>query len=464
MKTHYLMLICCLFTAIGGGFNAQIIITNKKFSFGSTGRIGAGFSPNSNGNTGKQLNLSNQGSLGGRLDQNDYVDFLPTIHFTPVVGKDSTQIDFQTRLSFYSGGTFLGNVDTKSNNGMIVALPEAFVEARNIMGTKWDFWAGARWLRYDDIHIADYFYFDDHSATGWGVKYKNTRFSMFFPAAIDTLATNSTPYSYTNIISGAKNLVYRQREVMVLEHSMFFKENTLKLLAEYHNVSKSGENSVENYPSDNGWVIGAKLSSKLKTKLPGSFNQVSLRYGNGIANGGDGGNTQTWRTFGAPDEITKTYKGAYSITFVEHLLWNISSRWSVNPYFVYTKSKGGSDSNNKAIDYYKREIFNKKEEFNTGVRATYYFNNWFHILSELHYANRKDGTQSPATMWKIALAPTIVPTAERSVWARPHIRFIAELAKYNKQATENLYSAFLQQAGAKKIGTYFGVRAEWWIF
>jgi maltoporin len=136
------------------------------------------------------------------------------------------------------------------------------------------FWAGARWLRYDDIHIADYFYFDDHSATGWGVKYKNTRFSMFFPAAIDTLATNSTPYSYTNIISGAKNLVYRQREVMVLEHSMFFKENTLKLLAEYHNVSKSGENSVENYPSDNGWVIGAKLSSKLKTKLPGSFNQV----------------------------------------------------------------------------------------------------------------------------------------------------------------------------------------------
>jgi maltoporin len=32
------------------------------------------------------------------------------------------------------------------------------------------------------------------------------------------------------------------------------------------------------------------------------------------------------------------------------------------------------------------------------------------------------------------------------------------------QATENLYSAFLQQAGAKKIGTYFGVRAEWWIF
>ena len=464
MKTRCFLFWCLVLIGISSSSFAQIVITNKKFSFGTTGRIGAGFSPHSDGNTGKQLNLNNQGSLGGRLDQNDYVDFLPAVHFTPLVGKDSTQIDFQARLSFYSGGTFLGNVDTKSTEGMIVALPEAFIEARNVMGTKWNFWAGARWLRYDDVHISDYFYFDDHSATGWGVKYKNTRFSMFFPAAIDTAATNSTPYSYTNIISGIESLVYRQREVFVLEQNIPFKKNTLKLLAEYHTVSKSGKNSVENYPSDDGWVAGAKLSTNLRTKLPGSFNQVSLRYGRGIANGGDGGNTQTWRTYGAPNETTHTYKGAYSLTFVEHLLWNISNRWSVNPYFVYTKSKGGSESNNIANDYYGREIFNKKQELNTGVRATYYFNNWLHILSELHYANRKDGTLPQAAMWKLALAPSIVPTAERSVWARPHIRLIAEWARYNDQAMNSLYSPFLQQAGARRYGTYFGARAEWWIF
>ncbi|WP_076549949.1 hypothetical protein [Chryseobacterium ureilyticum] len=50
----------------------------------------------------------------------------------------STKIDMWARLSFYSGGTFLGNVDSKSNIGMIVALPEAFVEARNIMRRDWD--------------------------------------------------------------------------------------------------------------------------------------------------------------------------------------------------------------------------------------------------------------------------------------------------------------------------------------
>ncbi|WP_326983639.1 carbohydrate porin [Chryseobacterium sp. MYb264] len=446
---------------------AQIQITNKKFSFGTTGRIGVGYSPNADGRTGRQLNLDNQGSLGGRMDQGDYVDFLPTFHFTPVVGGDSTKatkIDLQTRLSFYSGGTFLGNVDTKSNRGMIIALPEAFVEARNIMGSDWDVWAGSRWLRYDDVHIADYFYFDDHSATGWGIRHKNTRFSMFFPAVIDTAASNSTPYSYTNIISGTKNLIYRQREVFILEHILPFKNNNLKFLAEFHNVDRSGKNSVEQYPSDHGWVLGVKLNTDLKTKLPGSFNQISLRYGTGIANGGDAGNTQTWRTYGAPDEQTGKYNGAYSLTAVEHILLNLSNRWSLNAYAVYTQSKGGSDSNNKAVDYYKRDIFNKKSEFNTGVRATYYFNNWFHILSELHYAVRKDGTQNPASMMKLVLAPTIVPTAERSVWARPHIRLIAEVSRYNDQAMNLLYSPFLQQSGAKRFGTYLGVRTEWWIF
>lgn len=446
---------------------AQIVITNKKFSFGTTGRIGAGYSPNADGKTGRQLNLNNQGSLGGRMDQGDYVDFLPAFHFTPVAGGDSarsTKIDMQARLSFYSGGTFLGNVDTKSNQGMIVALPEAFVEARNIMGSDWDVWAGSRWLRYDDIHIADYFYFDDHSATGWGVKHKNTRFSMFFPAVIDTAASNSTPYSYTNIISGAKNLIYRQREVFVLEHTIPFKNNSLKLMAEFHHVDETGKNAVEQYPADNGWVIGAKLNTGIKTLLPGSLNQFSVRYGSGIANGGDNGNTQTWRTYGAPDAQTQTYKGAYSFTAVEHVLFNLSNRWSLNGYAVFTASKGGSDSNNKAVDYYKREIFNRKSEFNTGVRATYYFNNWFHILTELHYGVRKNGTQDPASMVKLVLAPTIVPTAERSVWARPHIRLIAELSRYNDEAMKTLYSPFLLHSGAKRYGTYLGVRTEWWVF
>lgn len=434
----------------------------KPFSLGTYGRIGVGLSPNGNGNTGRKLNLNYQGALGGRLEQSDYIELMPNFYFKPKIAGNPTKIEMHARLAFYSGSSFLGAGDTNNDHGMIIALPEAYVEARDIMGSHWNIWVGARNNRFDDINIVDYFYFDDHSSSGWGVKRKNTSFSMYFPAAIDTTARNMTPYSYTNIISGIKNLEFRQREVFVLEQEIPIKQNNkIKLLAEFHNLSKSGDSALKKLPKDNGWVLGAKLSTKINTPIPGSFNQFSIRYGSGIANGGGAGNTQTWRTFGAPDRVDKTYSGAYSFTMVEHFLWNISSRWSINPYFVYTRSKGGDVSDNKALDFYDKSIFNKKDEFNIGARATYYYNNWFHIVSELHYATRKDGVQNPATMWKFALAPTIVPTSERSAFATPHIRLIAEVARYNDQAMNTLYSEFLQHAGRKRFGTFFGIRTEW---
>lgn len=91
MKTKLLLAWCILLVCAGRGINAQITITNKKFSFGTTGRIGAGYSPNADGKTGRQLNLNNQGSLGGRMDQGDYVDFLPAFHFIPMVHGDSAK-------------------------------------------------------------------------------------------------------------------------------------------------------------------------------------------------------------------------------------------------------------------------------------------------------------------------------------------------------------------------------------
>jgi hypothetical protein len=45
---------------------------------------------------------------------------------------------------------------------------------------------GARFFRGDDIHIADHFYFDDHSSQGFGVRRNRTQFSVMFPAAVDT--------------------------------------------------------------------------------------------------------------------------------------------------------------------------------------------------------------------------------------------------------------------------------------
>ena len=456
MKTKLLLLLISIISMAG---YAQVVITNPNFSLGTTGRIGVGLSPNGEGNMWKPLNLSGQGSLGGRMEQTDYVDILPAIHFTPkIIDKDSTNVTFQMRLGMYSAnGQFVGNVSSRSNGGLTFILPEAFVEARNIMGSKWSAWAGARFRRYDDIHISDYFYFDDHSAQGFGVSHKNTELTMLMPASADS--TNVYPYNYEITVAGATNPAIRQRMVWIGEHSIPFKNTSvLKLLGEFHYVSANSKDASKVYPADKGWVVGAKYNSPFKTKLPGSFNQLSARYGAGIANGGDNGNTFTC----APDEDGK-YNNAYSFTMVEHFLLNLSQKFSINGYGVYTKSKGGSASTNTDEYFNGNQLYNQKTDFVVGFRGFYYVTKWLHLIEEVHYAVRKDGDNPDANMWKFSFAPTIVPLGKKDPWSRPHIRLVYTLAHYNDYARDNNYSPYLQ-VNQKSWGSYVGVKTEWWLF
>jgi maltoporin len=366
------------------------------------------------------------------------------------------------RLGMYSAnGQFVGNVSSRSNDGLTFILPEAFVEARNIMGSKWSAWAGARFRRYDDIHISDYFYFDDHSAQGFGVRYKNTELTMLMPASADS--PNVYPYNYEITVAGATNPAIRQRMVWIGEHSIPFKNTSiLKLLGEFHYVSPNSKSASKVYPADNGWVIGAKYNNSFKTKLPGSFNQLSARYGVGIANGGDNGNTFTWATYGAPDAEGK-YTNAYSFTMVEHFLLNLSQKFSINGYGVYTKSKGGSASTNTDEYFNGNQLYNQKTDFVIGFRSFFYVTKWLHLIEEVHYAVRKDGDNPDAAMWKFTFAPTIVPLGKKDPWSRPHIRLVCTAAHYNDYARDHNYSSYLQ-INQKSWGTFIGVKTEWWLF
>ena len=442
---------------------SQVVITNSNFSMGTTGRIGVGLSPNGEGNQWRPLNLSGQGSLGGRMEQTDYIDILPAFHFIPkIAGKESTNVTFQVRLGMYSNnGQFIGNTSTQTKNGLTFILPEAYVEATNIMGSKWSAWAGSRFRRYDDIHISDYFYFDDHSSQGFGVSHKNTELTMLMPASSNTGSV--FPYNYEVTVAGATNSAIRQRMVWIGEHSFKLKnDNTIKLLGEFHYASANSNEASVKYGSDNGFVAGIKYNSPIKTAMPGSFNQISARYGTGIANGGDNGNTFTWATYGAPDADGK-YNGAYSFTIVEHFLLNISKKFSVNGYGVFTRSKGGSSSTDKDTYFDGTQLYNQKTDLVVGMRNFYYVTDWFHILQELHYAVRKDGDNPEASMWKFSLAPTIVPLGQRDPWSRPHIRLVYTVARYNDFAKDHNYSSFLQ-VNQKQWGSYIGVKTEWWLF
>ena len=446
------------------------LMRNKHFSFGSYGRVGAGFSPAIQGNIGRSLNLNGMGSIGGRMEEADYVELAAALHIQAEnEHRDSTRINIQARMAMYSGkGQLIGNVNSTSYGGVTLALPELYAEATHIMGSQWSAWIGAKYFRSNDIHIADHFYFDDHSSQGLGVSWKNSSVAILFPGTVDT-NSSVPPNFYVNIVDGTPRLGLRGRSMLVAEHVIPFDDNrqSIKLLAEFHhlaNATLKDTGTAFNYPAAGGWVLGVKHITQLKTRMEGSFNQAAIRFGHGIANGNDGGNSRTWLTYGAPNLETNDFNKAWSLSLVEHLLLNISPKYSINGYGLFTKSRGAADSDGKAPDYFGREIFNRKTEYALGVRNFWYLRKWFHLLGEMHYANRKDGIQDAASMLKFSIVPAIVPTAKADPWARPHLRLIYSVAKYNQFAADNLYSPFLAETGSRLWGHYIGIRAEWWLY
>lgn len=456
-------------------------ITNKKVSIGSYGRVGVDWTYVNGGSIGRRLNLNNMGAIGGRLEEQDYLEIAPTFNFKPKDG-DETVIYANLRFAVYSNSlSSFGNSSTTSLGGLTISIPEMFVEARNIKGSGINVWVGSRFYNGPDIHIADHFYFNDHGGQGFGIEFKKSRFAAMFVAATDTTAT-VPPYFYLNFKTGTPSAALRQRTVLIAEQDFELnEENKITVLGEFHRMADadSQENEagipenpivpenpdiITNFPSDHGFVLGVRLNSQFKGMGTGSFNDFTIRYGSGIANGGDGGVSKTWATYGAPDLDKLNFNGAYSWAIVDQAVLNYNDKNTLHAYVVFTSSKGGADSDHMAKSYFGDEIFNKKIDFTVGTRNETILSDYFRLLTELHYSQRQDGVNPVASVVKFSLSPVYVPTGGTSTWARPHLRFVASVARYNDFAKETLYSPYLQYAGAEQWGSYFGVKAEWWVW
>ena len=66
-------------------------VSNKNVAMGSYGRVGVDWSFEDGGSIGRRLNLKNMGSIGGRMEEQDYLEVAPAFYFVPKKG-DSTQI------------------------------------------------------------------------------------------------------------------------------------------------------------------------------------------------------------------------------------------------------------------------------------------------------------------------------------------------------------------------------------
>src|SRR6478609_12029309 len=129
-KKGLLLILYCVILSIYNQAAFSQTTTNKLFSFGSYGRVGAGFTSGITGNIGRSLNLNGMGSIGGRMEEADYVELLSALHFKAEGQSDTTLINVQARMALYSGkGQLIGNVSSNSTyGGVTLALPELYAE------------------------------------------------------------------------------------------------------------------------------------------------------------------------------------------------------------------------------------------------------------------------------------------------------------------------------------------------
>jgi maltoporin len=432
--------------ALAQGFRLE-----ERVEFSMYGRVGLGWTPGGEFIHGRTLNLTGT-SLGGRLEEGDYLEPSLKIHLLePSKLATAAYADaVVTPAMWAKNGLFIGVTSNRFDETLAFELGEAYVTAGNVLTPGLKLWAGERFYRGTNVYLADYWYYNNLSAQGAGVQYG--------PVDVAVLVQTSNTEDLYNVdvdgdgVDDGEMDVRRQRTVLVGQYKQELGAHALHLLSELHVLPRATAELPDGdmvMPSDYGWVAG--LKGHIDLGNGGSFNDLSVRYGRRIANGGRGG-VPTWVTFGEPDADGR-FAGAFGIEVVEHLLYNVSPSLALNAYGVLHHGRGGSGaSSNRFTDYA------------VGAQSTLYLLDQLHLVNEASYQGYREGSTGPfGNALKLSLAPTVVPSGKRDVWARPHLRLFYTVAFYDDEAERELLSPYLQTVGPTAVGHYLGARVEWWL-
>jgi maltoporin len=425
---------------------------SDRLTFSMYGRVGVAWAPTSGDFIqGRSLNLTGN-SLGGRLEEGDYLEPSLKIHLLKPTAeeleanKDAPYANAViTPAMWANNGLFIALTSNRGAQTLTLELGEAYVEAGNLLTPGLKFWGGARFYRGTNVYLADYWYFNNLSSQGLGVQYGGLDVAVLLQTSV-----NGSQYNFDSNGDGILD-IRRQRTLLVGQYKHQFQAgHYAQLLGELHALPETkarlpSDTSV--LRSDLGWVAGIKGHLSLGN---GSFNELSLRYGSRIANGGQAG-SPTWVTFGSPAANGK-YGNARSLEVVEHLLYNVNPLLSLNAYGTLHYGQGASTATNDQF-----------MDFSVGAQSTVYLHKNFHLMNEASFQGVRDGTDPFGTAVKLSLVPTLVPNGESSPFARPHLRLFYTIAFYNQQAVNTLHSPYLQTVGASSIGHFLGARVEWWI-
>ena len=296
-------------------------------------------------------------------------------------------------------------------------LPQLYAQWSNLPGlTGGSLWAGRRYYKRNDIHISDFYYWNQ-STTG---------------AGIEDVLIGGLKYSYA--LSRKDNLY---QENYVTRHDF----NVAGF-----NTNPGGElelglsylDKPERTDAHSGWAITAQ---HVQSEFLGGKNKFAVQYGEGSGTGL--GYTGDFRL----DNSSKRYR------IVEFFDWQVTPRFGGQVEAVYQKDFRPDGGN--------------QEWLSLGVRPTYAISEQFKLVTELGHDQVKaaDGTRK---LSKFTFAPTWSPKGP-GFWTRPEVRLYYTYASWNaaaqRAANEFDAGSALSDSGAfgsARHGSNAGLQVEYW--
>lgn len=298
-----------------------------------------------------------------------------------------------------------------------VRMPQLYAQWSNLPRLNGgSLWAGRRYYKRNDIHISDFYYWNQ-SATGGG---------------IEDVLIGGLKYSYA---FSRKDSLYQEQAVTRHDVNVAgFKTNPggeLEFGVSYLEKPRRTD-------AHSGWAITAQ---HVQNAFLGGRNTLALQYGEGSGTGlGYTGNTRL-------DNSSKRYR------LVEFFDWQVTPRFGGQVEAVYQKDVRPQGDN--------------QEWLSLGVRPAYAISQQFKLVTELGHDQVKaaDGTR---TLSKFTFAPTWSPKGP-GFWERPEIRLYYTYARWNKaaQLAANRLDAgsALSDSGAfgrARHGSNMGLQVEYW--
>ncbi len=278
------------------------------------------------------------------------------------------------------------------------------------------FWAGRRFYKRNDIHISDFFYWNQ-SATGFG---------------LDEVKVGDLLYSY--VFSRKDNYdqdPYINRHDFNVDGFNTNPNGTLQLGVSYIDKPDSTD-------AHSGYSFTAQHKQK---EFLGGVNTLALQYGvgPGTALGYTGDPTL--------DDSAKTWR------VVEFFDWQVTKHFGGQFEAVY--------------EHNKLESGDKQNWLSVGVRPVYAITDTIKLITEIGHdqVDAEDGTRK---MTKFTVAPAWSPMGP-GFTTRPEVRLYYTYAQWNKaaQRSASLLAAgtALSDSGAfgsDLHGANFGVQVEYW--